>query len=222
MSRSVFSGRQAQQVPPARSSSDAVRAVSPRRLRSLPYAAAGTVLVTAAVVTVAVTFVSIGGRVPVLVVDRPVQVGQPIASEDLRTVDIAPGTLTGLVRVDHESEVVGQPAALPLVPGEVLTRQLVGASTFPPVGSAVATVALKAGSFPQHLASGSHVQVVAPATATGTPAQVVAKVATVTEVSTPSDQGDAVVSMLTDEESAKAVSSQPPGTLSLILLPVGS
>jgi len=190
-------------------------------VRALPYAAAGAVLVVGAVVVLSVAFVKVGGRVPVLVVARSVQVGQAIGADDLKVVDIAPGTLDAVMSADDEAHVVGQPAALPLVAGQVLTRSLIGSGAFPPAGFAVATAALKAGAFPPHLVAGSHVEVVAPASAAGAPAQVVAGSATVTDVSAPSDQGDVVVSVLTDTDSAKAVGSAQSGTLSLVLLPVG-
>jgi len=195
---------------------------SPRRPRSVPYIVAGSVLTLGAVAVLGVTFVKIRGRVPVLVVDQALQVGQVIQAEDLKVVDIAPGTLSQVVSADDEAQVVGQPAALPLAQGEVLTRQLVGVAAYPPPGTAVATAALKSGSYPQNLVPGSRVQVVAPASASGTAAQVVARTATVTAVSTPNDQGDTVVSILTDQDSARAVGSAQADTLALVLLPVGS
>jgi hypothetical protein len=223
--RLPLSSRAPRRIPVARTSSgssvSAVSAVATRRLRALPYAAAGSVLVVGAVVVLSVAFVKVGGRVPVLVVARPVQVGQAIGTDDLKVVDIAPGTLDAVVSADDESQVEGRPAALPLVAGQVLTRALVGAGAFPPPGFAVATADLKAGSFPPHLVAGSHVEVVAPASAAGAPAQVVAGSATVTEVSAPSDQGDVVVSVMADADSAKAIGSAQTGTLSLVLLPVG-
>lgn len=225
MFRLLGSSRSLRRVPAARAASgstvSAVPAAAVRRVRSLPYAAAGSVLVVGAVVVLSVLFVKVGGRVPVLVMARPVQVGQAIGMDDLKAVDIRPGTLDGVVSADDEAQVVGQPAALPLVAGQVLTRSLVGVGAFPPAGFAVATAALKAGAFPLHLVAGSHVEVVEPASAAGAPAQVVARSATVTEVSAPSDQGDVVVSMLTDADSAKAVGSAQADTLSLVLLPVG-
>lgn len=218
--------RVSRRVPPARSSaksiSSAASVVSTRRLRAVPYAAAGSVLVVGAVVVLSVAFVKVGGRVPVLVVARPLQVGQVIGTDDLEAVDIAPGTLDSVVSADDEAQVVGQPAALPLMAGQVLTRSLVGSASFPPPGFAVATAALKAGSFPPNLVAGSHVEVVAPASSEGAPAQTVAASATVTQVSAPNDQGDVVVSVLTDAASAKAVGSAQSDTLSLVLLPVGS
>ena len=228
MSRLSLSSRRDSRVPGARTASGSnsgsagVVAASSRRLRSAPYAAVGAVLIAGSVVGLSVAFVKVGGRVPVLVVARPVQVGQALSAEDLKVVDIAPGTLDTVVSADDEARIVGQPAALPLVAGQVLTRSLVGSAAFPPAGFAVATAALKAGSYPPRLVAGSRVEVVAPASSAGSPAQVVAKSATVTEVSPPSDQGDVVVSVLADADSAKAVGSAQSGTLSLVLLPVGS
>lgn len=222
MPRLSLPARPARRIPASRPPSDAVRPASPRRPRSVPYIAAGSVLTLGAVAVLGMTFVKIGGRVPVLVVDQALQVGQVIQAEDLKVVDIAPGTLSQVVSADDEAQVIGQPAALPLAQGEVLTRNLVGAAAYPPPGTGVATAALKSGSYPQNLVPGSRVQVVAPASASGAAAQVVARTGTVTAVSAPNDQGDTVVSILTDEDSARAVGSAPPDTLALVLLPVGS
>jgi len=67
---------------------------SPRRPRSVPYIVAGSVLTLGAVAVLGVTFVKIRGRVPVLVVDQALQVGQVTQADDLKVVDIAPGTLS--------------------------------------------------------------------------------------------------------------------------------
>ena len=221
MPRVILPSRSAQAVPAARSPHEAVRAVAAKRLRSIPYVAAGSVLTLGAVAVLGVTFVKIGGRVPVLVVSRPVQVGQAIALEDLQVVDIAPGTLSSVVSADEESKVVGQPAAVPLVAGEVLTKQLAGTGVFPAQGFEVATAKLRAGSYPPHLVPGSRVTIVEPASASDATARTVAASATVTEVSSPDDQGDVVVSLMADQDSAKAVGSAAAESLSLVLLPVG-
>jgi hypothetical protein len=208
-------------VPAARSSQDAVRAVSNRRVRRLPYAVAGAMITVSAVVFVAVEITSMGGKSAVLVVAQPVQVGQVLTADDLKSVDVSTGALAQTVSADDEAQVVGRPAALPLMPGEVLTSSLVGSALWPPANFAVASAQLKPGSFPPHLTAGAHVQVVAPASAAGAAAQVVAGAATVTDVSVPTDQGDVVVSVLADKDAAKAVASALPGSLSLVLLPVG-
>ncbi|ACU75734.1 SAF domain protein [Catenulispora acidiphila DSM 44928] len=221
MSRLKMPSRASSRVPTARSPHDAVRAVAAGRRRRVPYVVAGSMLVLGAVVVGAVAFVKVGGRVPVLVVGAPVQVGQVISADDLKVVDIAPGTLAHVAFADEEKQVVGQPAAVPLVPDEVLTWQLIGAASYPPAGYGVATTQMKAGAYPPHLVAGARVEVVAPASAAGAAAQVVASLAAVTEVSTPTDSGDVVVSVLADQNSAKAVSSATPGSLSLVLLPAG-
>lgn len=221
MPRVTLPPRSPRAVPAARSPHDAVRAVTARRLRSIPYVAAGSVLTLGAVAVLAVTFVKVGGRVPVLVVDQPVQVGQAISLEDLKVVDIAPGTLSSVVSADDESKIVGQPAAVPLVAGEVLTKQLVGVAAFPPPGFEVATAKLRAGSYPPHLVAGSRVQVMEPASGSDATARTVGTSATVTEVSSPDDQGEVIVGLLADQESARAVGSAPAESLSLVLLPVG-
>ena len=214
--------RSREKIPAARASVDPVRATSPKRLRSIPRAATGAVVTLASIGVLAVLFLKVGSRIPVLVVAQPVSAGQIITTADLQVVEIAPGTLTGVVSSDDETAVVGQPAAVPLVPGEVLTRSLVGATRFPPADQAVASMHLKSGSFPPDLTAGSHVQVVAPSASATSPVQVVASTATVTKISTPDDQGSVVVSVLTDPTSAQHVGAAPTDTLALVLQSAGS
>lgn len=219
MSRLTLPTRPGPTVPLARTSTDAARTVIGARVRSVPHVAAGAAMVVGAVAVLGFAYLKVGGRVPVLVVDKPLQAGQTITGDDLRVVDIAPGTGTSVVAARDEPSIVGKPAAVPLAAGQILGPQLVGAAQFPPVGEAVAAVSLKAGAFPPHLVVGSHVVVVDPATGNAA-AQVVARDATVTEVGAADQQGMTVVSLLTDEPSAKAISSVPDG-LALYVVPVG-
>ncbi|MBS2545354.1 hypothetical protein KGQ19_00580 [Catenulispora sp. NL8] len=166
-------------------------------------------------------FLKVGGRIPVLVVAQSVPAGQVLTAPDLQVVEIAPGTLTGIVPSEREATILGQPAAVPLVPGEVLTQSLIGVAQFPPTDQAVASMHLKSGSFPPDLTPGSHVQVVAPSASPTSPVQIVADTATVTKISTPDDQGSAVVSVLTDPTSAQHVGAAQTDTLALVLQPAG-
>lgn len=176
-------------------------------------------MVVAAVTVLGLTFLKIGGRVPVLVMDAPLQAGQVITAEDLRIVDIAPGTGTSVIEAKDEPSIIGKPAAVPLAAGQILGPELVGTAEFPPAGQAIAAVSLKAGAFPPHLVVGSRVVVVDPANGSAA-AQVVATDATVTEVGTTDQQGLTVISLLTDQPSAKAISSVPDG-LALYVVPAG-
>ena len=222
MPQLTMPSRSREKIPGARATVDPVRATSPKRLRSIPRAATGAVVTLGSISILAVLFLKVGSRIPVLVVAQPVSAGQIITAADLQVVEIAPGTLTGVVPSEDEATVVGQPAAVPLVTGEVLTRSLVGAAHFPPVDQAVASMHLKSGSFPPDLTTGSHVQVVAPSASPTSPVQVVANSATVTKISTPDDQGSVVVSVLTDPNSAQHVGAAPTDTLALVLQPAGS
>lgn len=214
--------RSRETVPPARTSVDPAQATSAKRLRSIPRAATGAAVTLASIGVLGMLFLKVGGRIPVLVTAQAVPAGQVITAADLQIVDIAPGTLTGVVSSEHEASIIGQPAAVPLVPGEVLTQSLVGTTQFPPADQAVASMHLKAGSFPPDLTPGSHVQVVAPSASPTSPVQIVAGTATVTKISTPDDQGSAVVSVLTDPTSAQHVGAAPTDTLALVLQPAGS
>src|SRR6266511_3949638 len=64
--------------------------------------------------------------------------------------------------------VVGRTAVVPLLPGTLLTRSLIGDAAFPPAGKVVASLAVKPGQYPQGLAAGARVAVfLSAANATG-------------------------------------------------------
>jgi hypothetical protein len=214
--------RSRETVPPARAPVDPAQATSAKRLRSIPRAATGAVVTLGSIGVLGMLFLKVGGRIPVLVVAQSVPAGQAITATDLQVVEIAPGTLTGVVPSEHEAAIIGQPAAVPLVSGEVLTQSLVGVAQFPPANQAVASMHLKSGSFPPDLTPGSHVQVVAPSASPTSPVQILADTATVTKISTPDDQGSVVVSILTDPTSAQHVGAAPTDTLALVLQSAGS
>src|SRR2546421_638546 len=100
-----------------------------------------------------------GDRVPVLAVAAPVAAGQSITAGDLKQVSAANDASLALIPVSRASDVVGRTAVVPLLPGTLLTRNLIGDAAFPPAGKVVASVALKPGQYPQGLAAGAHVAV---------------------------------------------------------------
>ena len=120
MSRLTLPSRPGPTVPSARTSTDAARTIIGARVRSVPHVAAGAAMVVGAVAVLGFAYLKIGGRVPVLVVDKPLQAGQTISSDDLQVVDIAPGTGTSVVAAKDEPSIVGKPAAVPLAVGQIL------------------------------------------------------------------------------------------------------
>src|SRR5438477_225733 len=82
-----------------------------------------------------------------------------IEAADLTQVSAADDPSLGLIPAAQASAVVGRTAAVPLLPGTLLTRSLIGDAAFPPAGKVVASLAVKPGQYPQGLAAGAHVAV---------------------------------------------------------------
>src|SRR6266540_3452969 len=130
-----------------------------RRRRRVPYLALGGLLVVVCVLGFAAATVRLGQRVAVLAVAQPVSAGQRIEAADLTQVSAADDPSLGLIPVALASAVVGRTAVVPLLPGTLLTRSLIGDAAFPPAGKVVASLADKPGQYPQGLEEGSHVAV---------------------------------------------------------------
>ncbi len=138
-----------------------------RRRRQLPLVVVGVLLVVGCALAFAEGSVRLGHGEEVLVVAQPVAAGQVLTAGDLRAVRLsAPGGVAS-VRAGQEQAVVGQPAAVPLALGSVLTRAEVGAGAGVGAGSDVVAVALKSGAYPPDLAPGDKVQVVPVASGSG-------------------------------------------------------
>jgi hypothetical protein len=139
-----------------------------RRRRRVPYLAVGALLVLVCVLGFAAATVRLGQRVAVLAVAQPVAAGQRIEAADLTQVSAADDPSLGLIPVSQASAVMGRTAVVPLLPGTLLTRSLIGDAAFPPAGKVIASLALKPGQYPQGLTAGARVAVfVSPGTAVG-------------------------------------------------------
>ena len=130
-----------------------------RRRRRVPYLALGGLLVVVCVLGFAAATVRLGQRVSVLAVAQQVAAGQRIEAADLTQVSATDDPSLGLIPVAQAAAVVGRTAVVPLLPGTLLTRSLVGDAAFPPAGKVVASLAVKPGQYPQGLAAGTHVAV---------------------------------------------------------------
>ena len=98
-------------------------------------------------------------REAVLAISRPVAAGQVITSADLRVVQVAgvPGTIGGT----ESGSVVGSTAAVGLVTGQILTRDMVTSDPIPGTGQRIVGLQLDATRAPTGLAPGDAVVVVA-------------------------------------------------------------
>ncbi|WP_157902557.1 flagellar biosynthesis protein FlgA [Frankia sp. KB5] len=192
----------------------------PRRRRRLPYLLLGVVLVIGCAAAGLLVGARVGSRAPVLVLARPVAVGQVLVAADVREVRISADGLD-TIPAGSKDTVLGRPVAFSLPAGTVLSRVAVGAAQVPARGEAIAAVALKAGQFPTGLSAGSRVVVVvAPAAsavstagsagaARSWPATVVAVVAADTDQTT-------VVSLQLAEADARALAAAPAGQVGVV------
>lgn len=130
-----------------------------RRRRRVPFLALGALLVVVCVLGFAYAAAQLGERVSVLAVARPVSAGQVIAAPDLKAVSAADDVTLGLIPASSAGSVVGRTAAVPLLPGTLLTRAVLGDPQDPPVGKVTASLALKPGQYPQGLQAGASVAV---------------------------------------------------------------
>jgi hypothetical protein len=83
-----------------------------------------------------------------------------VTAGDLRAMRLSANGGVATVPAGDEQAVVGQPAAVALAAGSVLTRADVGASAGVGAGFDVVAVALKPGAYPPDLAAGARVQVI--------------------------------------------------------------
>ena len=171
-------------------------------------------------------------RTAVLVMMKPVAAGQVITAAELGSVSVTVGRGVDVIPTARLSTVLGRPAAVPLPAGALLGSADVGSAAFPPVGQAVAAVALKAGMYPLHLAAGDKVQVVLPPqpTVSAAPAPAAAQtssaqplVATVSAIGRPDSQGTMVANLLMDADDAAkvAAASTSMSGVAVTLLPAG-
>jgi Flp pilus assembly protein CpaB len=162
-------------------------ATAPTRHRRPRWIAAAASLVVAFAFGGVLMVQRAGRATEVLVVARPVAVGQRLTAADLSTARLGGA---GFAALDAESEgsILGQSAAVRLVPGQLLLRQMLTAEPVPGPGMATVGVSLRPGQLPgDGLEPGDRVRIVAVAgrgasdTAAGppTPPQVLAEHASV-------------------------------------------
>lgn len=136
-----------------------IRASGRRRRISLAVLA---LLVSAgAALTFAVLWSNAGQRLPVLAVAQPVAAGEEIGAADVVVVRVSTDPGLQPLAASMRGEVIGQRAAVGLVPGTLLTAGHLSAG--PPLGDgqAIVGLALRGGRVPSTaLRPGDHVQVV--------------------------------------------------------------
>lgn len=118
----------------------------PTRQRRPGYVALAVMLIALLSAGGAWLYVQAGQKTPVVVMAREVPAGHVIERTDLSTVSVA-GAITAIGGENLDS-VVGQTAAVQLLPGTLLQRSMVSSTGPLEAGTAAVGVALKSGQLP--------------------------------------------------------------------------
>lgn len=157
--------------------------------------------------------------VGVLTVARPVPAGAPITAEDLTAVRVVPDAGLSVFTVADMANVVGRTAAVPLVPGSLLSPAHLGAADWPPAGESVVAVAFSTGQVPAGLVAGSRVTLLLRSTSAESPDGATAAstvAATVVQVAPADASGSLAVSLLLRSSEARQVAASG-GDVALLL-----
>jgi hypothetical protein len=210
-----------------------VPAVPPGQLRGLPrrrrpgMIALAAALIGAGILASAALYHRANHQVPVVVVTKPVPVGEVITSADVGTTTIAAGPGLATIPAGQLSQVVGLVAATSLQPGTLLAPSEVTGKLWPAPGQDLVPVAVKPSGLPASgLAPGDQVLVVATPAAGGNTGSGAAPVltqpvqATVEAVNTVTDQnGLNVVDLLVPSATGPAVAEQAAtGQIALVVI----
>ncbi|ONI71150.1 hypothetical protein ALI144C_52490 [Actinosynnema sp. ALI-1.44] len=197
-----------------------------KRRRSIPHLLLGVLLVLACAAAFLVVSLNSGNRVTALALARPVAVGQVLATQDLKQVNVAVDPGVSVVDASQAASVVGKTVSASLPAGALLTFDAVSGSGVPQAGQAIAALSLKAGQFPVEVSPGSHVSVVfvpsqagAAAASPPTPDSTTVWPAVVTSVTSPPNQQITVVSVQLSPAAARQIAAVPAGQLSIVMLP---
>ena len=198
----------------------------PAKRRSVPHMVLGALLVVACGVGFAVLASNVDHRSSVLVLARPVTVGQRLSAADLRSVRMSADVGVSSIPASMLDQVTGQTMAVSLPAGALLTRDEIGSAAVP-AGQAVVAIAVKPGQAPPGLAPGEHVLLVvvptgAPAagTTSGTAKPAAPWPGVVTAVANLTDaSGGSVVSVQVADADAQVVAALPSGQIDLVLVP---
>ena len=144
----------------APASTPLARSPLPTRQRRPGYVALGALLVLGLGGGFGYLYSTAGEKVPAVVVTQPVAVGEVIERGDLSTVEVA-GDITAIAGENLQS-VVGQRAAVALLPDTLLQRSMVTDADPIPAGQVQVGVAVKGGQLPADgLVPGDRVMVLA-------------------------------------------------------------
>jgi hypothetical protein len=183
----------------------------PTRERRPGYIALAVALIVGLAAVGAYLYTQAGSKTPVVVVINRVAVGHVIERSDLSTASVA-GDITAIAGSNLDS-VVGQTAAVTLLPHTLLQRSMVASASTLPAGKALVGVAVGPGQIPADgLNVGDTVEVISlPAKSTSgasTVGTILATAATVyASVDNPASQGGTVLTLQVASGAAPAIAA---------------
>lgn len=196
----------------------------PVRQKRPGYAAIAIVLIVGLGALGAYFYSKAGEKTPVVVVTKDVPPGHRIARDDLSTVNVAGGVTA--IAGSHLDSVVGQVAAVELLPNTLLQRAMVTSASPLPAGSSMVGVELKPGQMPAAgVTDGARVQVLQlpnknTTSASSSPqnATVLATSATVYDsASDPSQTGGMLITLIvSSDEAAPIAAAASAGLVALV------
>jgi hypothetical protein len=218
------------QRAPAPARPGRLRVAPPRQRRRPALVALALLLILVGGVAATALYLRATQRNPVLAVARPVTMGHTLTDADLAAVSLSVDPRLRPLPASARSQVVGQAAAVNLVPGTLLLRSmLTSRDRLLQPGQGLIGLAVKPGQLPDELAPGDLVQLVRtpPSTGDQPPGQVdttqpgvLASAATVLSVSVPDGSDTTRVSLIVPLDAAGALyRANATGQLALIVLP---
>lgn len=196
----------------------------PVRQKRPGYAAIAIVLIVGLGALGAYFYSKAGEKTPVVVVTKNVPAGHQITRDDLSTVNVAGGVTA--IAGSHLDSVVGEVAAVELLPNTLLQRSMVTSASPLPAGSSMVGVELKPGQMPAAgVTDGARVQVLqlpnkntTSATSSAQNASVLATSATVYDSATdPSQTGGMLVTLIVPrDEAAPIAAASSAGLVALV------
>jgi hypothetical protein len=196
----------------------------PVRQKRPGYAAIAIVLIVGLGALGAYFYSKAGEKTPVVVVTKDVPAGHRITRDDLSTVNVAGGVTA--IAGSHLDSVVGEVAAVELLPNTLLQRSMVTSASPLPAGSSMVGVELKPGQMPAAgVTDGASVQVLqlpnkntTSATSSAQNASVLATSATVYDSATdPSQTGGMLVTLIVpSDEAAPIAAASSAGLVALV------
>lgn len=177
--------------------------------------ALGVVLLVLCVLGAITLYGNASDRIEVLAVRRSVAPGQQITAKDVGTVSISSDSTLQTLPASQRRDVIGQIAAVGLVPGSLLAPTQISDDPRVPEGTVITGATLKPGQFPIGLRAGDEVLLIETplATATGAAAEPIERGnARVLEVEELDDASATIaVSLVVASDAASAVASAGAG-----------